>query len=301
MLASPQVVIESLLSVGLLVVIQLPFAGRAAAAQTVATPSLTDLRAEHQQVLDGLNVKNADGKVMELDDESVPALVRKGWQLAGTWAAAYIEAHLTASARELERIFADFAPKPRGVKSQYGDFLEYSEYSLAGSAVRIGPSVYVIEASYGVDFRTSTFMVVARGQDGHFGALWNIKDLAEMHYPQQDEIGRWMHLVRRAYYNGPLNVARIVPLPRAANGHVRFLVDAYQAADGGTALAQLSIWEWDGAAANPLLVESYEYARNFDRFQFDGRTIRISTKEQLAGWRREPRPPVPAAGTSVGG
>jgi hypothetical protein len=104
----------------------------------------------------------------------------------------------------LERIFEDFAPRPRGVKSQYGDFLEYSESSVAGSAVRIAPSVYVVEASYGVDFRTGTFMVVARNQLGHFEALWNIKDLAEKHYAQQDEIGRWMHLVRRAYDNGPL-------------------------------------------------------------------------------------------------
>jgi hypothetical protein len=218
---------------------------------------------------------------MELDDPRVPGIVKKGWELAGAWAAAYIEAQPDASTRELERIFVDFAPKPRGVKSRHGDFLEYSEYSLTGSAVRIAPSVYVVEASYAVDFGTGAFMVVARGQDGHFGALWSIKDLAEKHYPQRDEIGRWMHLVRRAYYNGPLNVASIVPLPRAANGHARFLVDAYQAADGGTALAQLSIWEWDGAFANPLLVECYEYAGDFHRLRFKGRTLRISTKEPL--------------------
>jgi len=251
------------------------------AEQTVTTLSLKDLRAEHQYLLDELNGKHTDGKVLELDDERVPGLVRKGWELAGVWAASYLEAHPTASRRELLRIFEDFAMRPRGVKSQYGDFLVYSEYSLAGSAIRIGPSLYVVEASYGVDFRTGTFMVVARSHRGHLEALWNIKDLAEKHYVQQDEIGRWMHLVRRAYYNGPLTVAKVVPLSRAANNHVRFLVDAYQGADGGTILAQLSIWEWDGAKAHPLLVELYQYAADFGGFRLDGRTLQISTKEQL--------------------
>src|SRR5438105_106204 len=104
-------------------------------AQAATTPFLRDLRSEHQHVLDELNVKDPDGKVMELDDERVPGLLKKGWKLAGAWAAGYVEAHPTASRRELERIFEDFAPKPQAVKSQYGNFLEYSEYSFEGRAV----------------------------------------------------------------------------------------------------------------------------------------------------------------------
>ena len=243
--------------------------------------NLQDLRVEHDHVLAKLNEKNPDGKVMELDDPRVPDLLHEGWQLAGEWAAAYLEGHPHASPRDLQQIFAGFAPKPKSAPSQYGSYLEYNEYSLTGSAVRVAPSVYVVEASYGVDFRTSTFMVVSRSREGHFAARWNIKDLAARHYPQRDEIGRWMHLVRRAYYNGPLNVSKVLPLPRAANGHARFLVDAYQAADGGTLLCQLSIWEWDGAQANPLLVESYAAALQSDPLRFDGRTLRISTKETV--------------------
>jgi len=167
----------------------------------------------------------------------------------------------------------------RGSKSKYGDFLEYTGYSFLGSAVRVGPSTYVVEASYGVDFRTGTFMVVARNPDGRFENLWNIKDLADKHYAQRDEIGRWVHLVRRAYYNGPLVVEKVLRVFPTASGHTRFLVDAYQAADGGTTLAQLSIWEWDAAAARPLLVDIYYYSLDLRGFRFDGRTLRISTKE----------------------
>jgi hypothetical protein len=249
--------------------------------RTALSPVMERLRNEHQHILDELNTKDADGKLMELDNPRVPALLREGWDVAGQWAAAYLEVHTTASRRDLVGIFDGFAPAPRGVKSQFGDFLEYSEYSLSGSAIRIGPSVYVVEASYGVEFPTGTFMVVARGRDGHFHALWNIKDLAEKHYAQRDEIGRWMHLVRRAYYNGPLTVSRILPVYASTKGHARFLVDAYQGADGGTILGQLSIWEWDGSEAKPLLVEAYEYAADFGGLQFDGKMVRISTKGEL--------------------
>jgi len=242
-------------------------------------PRLEQIRVQHQHILDQLNQRDGRGNVMELDDPRIPALVKKGWDLAGAWAAEYLEIHPRSSEGELKAIFDDFAPKPRGSKSKYGDFLEYTDYSFEGSAVRVGPSTYVAEASYGVDFRTGTFMVVARNARGRFHALWNIKDLAEKHYAQRDEIGRWMHLVRRAYYNGPLSVEKVLRVFPTANGHARFLVDAYQGADGGTTLAQLSIWEWDGGKARPLLVDVYHYVSDFRRFRFDGRTLQISTKD----------------------
>src|SRR5262249_49758764 len=106
----------------------------------VTTPRLEQIRAEHRRILDQLNEKDAKGKVMELDEPRVPGLVRKGWDLAGVWAAEYLETHPKPSTRDLKRIFEGFAPKPRGVKSQYGNFLEYSDYSFEGSAVRVGPA-----------------------------------------------------------------------------------------------------------------------------------------------------------------
>jgi hypothetical protein len=258
-----------------------PFARDAAPRQSVTAPALDKLRAAHQRVLDDLNAKNTGGIPLELDDPQVPELLKQGWGAAGAWAAAYLEAHPAPSTRELARIFEGFAPAPRGVKSKYGDFLEYPGYRFTGAAVRIGASLYVVQASYFMDTSTGTFMVVARNRDGRFQTLWTIKDVAEQHFAQKDEIGRWVHLVSRAYYNGPLNVRTVLSLSPATDGHARFLVDAYQSADGGTALAQLSIWEWDGAEAKPLMVELYQYAVGFGGFRFDGRTLQISTKEAL--------------------
>ena len=46
-------------------------------------------------------------------------------------------------------------------------------------------------------------------------------------------------------------------------------------------LAQLSIWEWDGAQAKPLLAQSYEFSLDYGGFHMDRRIIRIKTKEPL--------------------
>jgi len=246
---------------------------------------MDQLRAAHLSVLKELDGKDAKGNPMELDDPRIPDLLKRGWELAGAYAALYIEYNPDPSKHTLKSIFDGFPSSLNGTGP---------EYTFRGSAVQIGPSIYVVEASYGVEFRTGAFMVVARNENGHFQKLWDIKELAAQHYPQRDEIGRWVYLVSRAYYNGPLDVQRILRLPPAANGHARFLVDAYQGADGGTTLNQLSIWEWEGAKAKPLLVDLYQNSWDDEGFHLAGRTLRISTKEELkmlfsCGMCSEPR------------
>jgi len=201
------------------------------------------LRSQHDQVLKEMDSEGEKGAPIDLDNPKAPLLLKKGWALAGEWAALYFDAHPAAAPKQQFTMFEGFAPSPKGVKSQFGDFLEYPTWSFAGRSTRIAHDVYVVQSVYWTINSTATFFVVARGEDGKFQALWNIKDVAEKHYPLGDELGRWAHLTRRAHYNGPLDVARIVALSPGADGHPRFLVDAYQSADGGTALAQLSVWQ----------------------------------------------------------
>jgi len=219
---------------------------------------------------------------MSLDDPRLPSLLKRGWSLAGQWAAEYLETHPEPSQTELDHIFDGFAPEPKPVKFEHGYVEEPTEYSFSGKAISVGLHTYVVEAAYtGIDFPTGTFMVVARNKEGHFEALWNIKDLAEKHYAQRDEIGWWYHLVRRAYYNGPLEVADVIPLATSSAGHVRFMVNAVQGADGGTGLGQVSVWEWDGVRSIPLLVDIYYFYLDGGGLYSDGTTFQFSTKEQL--------------------
>ena len=138
------------------------------------------------------------------------------------------------------------------------------------------------ECSAGHDLLSCRRASRSASATGFGQTLWNFKDLAQKHYAQQDEIGRWFYLVSRSYYNGPLNVDRILPVRAAANGNVRFLVDAYQSADGGTTLGQLSIWEWDGREAKPLLIKAYEHLAGALDIRFSSGIIRVGTKERLA-------------------
>jgi len=240
------------------------------------------LRIKHKAVLDEMNKIGPDGNPAQLDDPKMPALLKRGWELAGKWAAAYFETHPRPSDDELNSIFEEFAEKPKGEKSKYGDFFEYHEYVINGRAVKVGSDIYVVTSSYALNFpETATFIIVARDHEGRFQSLWNIKDLAEEHYASRDEIGRWAHLTRRAYYNGPLTVNKILPIQPALNGHARFLIDAYQSADGGTALAQLSIWEWDGSEAKLLFIDTYNFAIDSGEFELTGNKLTIDTKEDL--------------------
>jgi hypothetical protein len=258
------------------------------------------LKMQHKEVLDAMNAREKDGEAAPLDDPKMPSLLKKGWVLAGEWASAYFESHSQPSEQDLARLFDGFAQEPKGYKSKYGNFLEYRDYRFSGNAVQIGSDIYVVCASYFLGFPpTGTFLVVARNRNGHFQALWNIKDIAEEHYALKDEIGRWMHLTRAAYYNGPLEVSKIMLLPNAANGHVRFIVDACQSAHGSMVTKQLSIWEWDGTDARLLLIGLYYNTLGYGGFQFDGRTLNIITKEQAATFYTASANPEPRGTWSI--
>jgi len=260
----------------------LPFCAQASpGSKTLSELTAAQLSDGQSAVLDELNPKSPQGKPTPLDwgDPRVKILFNRGWALAGEWAARFFDAHPQPSDLELEHVFDSFGLAPHGVKSQYGDFTEYNHYCFSGRATKVGDGVYVVESSYFRDSESGTFIVVARNRDGHFHAVWNIKDLAQKHYATRDEIGRWYYLVRRSYYDGPLNVDSIKPLPLTANGKVRFLVDAYQSADGGTTMAELSIWEWNGVQVKALLIEPYQHVADSFDIRIHDSIIQVATKE----------------------
>src|SRR6266705_3909119 len=95
------------------------------------------LRTQQQLLLNQLNAPDDHGKIMNLDDPRIPSLLKQGWQLAGEWAAAYLNAHSSPSKSELANIFSGFAPPPSATKSQNGDFIEYYDYSFSGRPTKI--------------------------------------------------------------------------------------------------------------------------------------------------------------------
>lgn len=244
------------------------------------TAQMTELIHAHRSVLERMNLPSKDGKLPQLDDPRMKPLLTDGWKLAGEWVAAWLDVHPNPSTKELDDLFVDFTPPPP--HPEVYDPNQPELYAMEGSATRIATDVYVVTSVYETYTlpATATFFVIARGTDGRFRPKWSVKPLAEQHYRSKDEIGLWAYLGTCAYYCGSLIVDEVLPLPPTESGHLRFAVDASQATNGNTLMKQLSVWEWNGAEAESLLIRSYKLYIEEDRgVQFVGNLLTVPTKE----------------------
>jgi hypothetical protein len=112
----------------------------------------------------------------------------RAWVAVANWAAAFLDEHPDATAEQLAKAVDGLDPVRRFAKT---DKRSFSDYQLSASAVRLtGPAetTFAVAANY---TWSGTFFVIARANNGHFRAVWNIKDIAHRHYLSRDEIGYW--------------------------------------------------------------------------------------------------------------
>lgn len=204
-------------------IILVPCVTKLGAVTQPAAPHITSQMMElihaHRSVLERMNAPGNHGKPPQLGDMRMKPLLNEGWQLAGQWAAAWLDLHPDPSAKDLENLFVDFTPPPP--HPEVYDPSQPELYAMEGSATRIATDVYVVTAAYEEDNATSTFFIVARDADGHFRPKWSVKPLAEQHYRSKDEVGRWAFLESCAYYCGPLVVDKVLLLPHSETGQPR--------------------------------------------------------------------------------
>jgi proteasome lid subunit RPN8/RPN11 len=249
------------------------------------TPQMMELIHAHQSVLERMNAPAKDSKPPQLDDARMKPLLTEGWRLAGEWAAAWLDRHPEPSAKDLNDLFVDFTPPPP--HTEVYDPKQPELYAMEGSATSIATDVFIVTAVYEnyTAVAASTFFVVARGADGHFRPLWSVKPLAEQHFRSKDEIGLWAFLGSCFYYCGPLVVDKVLPLPPSENGQPRFAIDAFQATNGNTLMKQLSVWQWNGAEAENLVIRSYKLYIDEDRgIQLIGNLLSVPTKETTSSF-----------------
>src|SRR5262249_27312945 len=100
------------------------------------------------------------------------------------------------------------------------------------------------------------------------------------HYAKRDEIGKWVW-IDYGYGDGPLSGTVAIARPNR-NGNPRFYVPATTAADwGGTYSQQISVWEWNGHEAVPLLIKSYIVSFDTDADVKTPELLSIHTKGQF--------------------
>jgi hypothetical protein len=208
------------------------------------------------------------------EDAGFAPLLNRVWPLVGEWAATYLNSHPAVSPEELAKAIEALDPRRDCKETDHGCFEEYHLEATAVQLLAGERAAYPVAVIYP---RSGTFFVVARTGATGFRVPWNIKDLATEHYPSGDEIGRWAYL-DFPWNNGPL-AGSVHALPPSRSGQPRFYVDAWAMAFGGaTTPKQLSIWEWNGAAAVPLLIKVYLVYVETARIEAVGDLLRVHTK-----------------------
>ena len=232
-----------------------------------------EIRTAYHQIRSELATKYPDW-MKASEDAAFAPLLNRAWPLVGEWAATYLEAHPEASADEIARAITALNP-PRNCKESKDKCLD--AYDLDTTAVQLltgKDAAYAVSTNFP---HSGTLFVVARTETGRFRVAWNIKDLAAAHYASKDEIGYWAYL-DFSWGDGPL-VGMISALVPSRNGRPRFYVDAWAAVfAGGTYPRQLSIWEWDGKAATPLLIKFYLASVETSGNEVVGDLLRVHTK-----------------------
>jgi hypothetical protein len=194
---------------------------------------------------------HTDGFGLDRDPNS-PVFLDREWTLMADWAAAYLNAHPAATAKDVEAAVPQL------------------DATLEGSVIELSPHVFVVAAQ---GYETGTFFIISQTA-GVYRSAWNVKDFAATHDGQDDDISLWSTRGTDSLFG------HVGALFDNENGNSRFYVDATYHGEGLTVGKQLSIWEWNGAAATPVLMGDYTYSLDSaEGVTFDGKLLRAHTKE----------------------
>jgi hypothetical protein len=224
------------------------------------------IRAEYHKVR---HYFSADKTWRNVPKEEISEVFRRLWTLVGAWTVTYLEEtpHVTAD---------DVTKKIEELRSVNAHTIQL---------VNEPQPTYVISADFSVDdFPVNgTFFIVTCSTDiPHCQVAWHIKDLAQTHYASGDEIGYWAYFSFPFIgYGGGALIGYVSELPPSKAGNPRFYIEAIAAAHGGTQSCQLSIWEWNGREARPLLIQNYQSTGDSGEVEFDGEFLKVPTKEQF--------------------
>lgn len=230
-----------------------------------------DLVRVHSDLLSALLHGGKKGDGLSLNESDGQSKVHECWSVLQRWTESYLDAHPKSTAGQLAGSFDQLLPK--------AEKKDPEAKPLDASVIQLKPGTYAVSVAYSLaNGGAGNFFVVTRRKGKHQVA-WNVLDLARPHFESRDELGRWAYLSDAFYYNGSLT-GSVYLLPPTRAGHPRFYVRAFQYAHGGTLLPQVSIWEWDGMKAIPLLIRSFLEPADDDFGQrFAKGLLQFGTKE----------------------
>jgi hypothetical protein len=191
--------------------------------------------------------RHSDGFSIDESPEASVLLDRE-WSLQAAWVTAYLEDHPSATARQIERSVSDLGA------------------NLQCNATLLARGLYGIAIQKG---EVGNVFVIAENHKRH-RLVWNAKDLKPGTTRNSKLLVAWSaraangqcrnKLKDEDWLNcGPL-YGRFGILPDDDKGRRRFFLDgSYAEVAGLSAVAQLSVWVWDGAEPRPEFVGTYSY------------------------------------------
>lgn len=253
-----------------------------AVSTSVHARSLAEIRAAYLAIADDFPCGDVDGEPEWNRTTAMPATFKRVWPLVGEWAAAFLDRHPRASAAALVESYRQWAPTRSCPENEFGDWrwIRVAAVQLASGR----DAAYAVEAN---QIFFGTFFVVARQKGGPFRVAWTVKDVARQGIEESEKVA-WKQGIA-GWEDGPLH-GGITLLSRSAGGHPRFLVDADPLGiviAGCTKSIQLSVWDWDGSQAAPLLMKSYAHSICDDEPgraspEWHGDTLVVPVKGRLA-------------------
>jgi hypothetical protein len=205
------------------------------------------------------------------DDPEAAALLAEQWSAVGQWASDYLSQHASASEAELAAAIGSLSP------------------TLDAEVVVLAERSFLVSTRVG---ETGTVFIVA-AQGDRFAPAWSIAESAPRNVRASAVLAAWS--AERARGNcrasppkepwttcGAL-FGRIGKLPDQTDGRPRFYVDATYAQEAGATVgAQLSVWTWTGASAEPLFTTTYAYMIDQQIVtRLEGDILRLRIKDEF--------------------
>jgi len=188
-----------------------------------------------------------DGYFLD-DDPSAPDLLRAVWQVGEDAAASFLKDHPTASEAEIKAALGSLD------KDLAVDVIRLDDRAVIVALQLADQGDVFIAGPGGVPWRAGQ----SGSATGEFAPLQAWTEAAAR--------GACRQKLADANWADCGGLAPdIVRLPDGVDGARRFaLIGAYSQQAGETESAQLSFWRWDGAAATPLLLRTYQFKIELD-------------------------------------
>ncbi|HLW76969.1 MAG TPA: hypothetical protein VKS01_08280, partial [Bryobacteraceae bacterium] len=227
------------------------------------------IKTEYQAVTAELQKHTQWGWLRDDDPASVRLLARQ-WELAGVWVAAWLNEHEPATLDDVSAALSNLgAENPAALVLDSASFLVASPGS-PGNVFIVAKSNGHYHVAWSAAQRQMS-VASGRADEDQLISAW-LPENATGPKPDSDD---WKNA-------GPV-IPSLALLPPDSTGRARFYIEGnYAWTQGGTYPDQISVWQWDGKTAGPLMAIAYEVSLDQKMgVRVEGDVLKVEEKREF--------------------